>query len=65
MWLDPTVIVLNAFSETIGGFVGLVSLNGSRGHAEDLQSDIDFGGIPTLEGDLHGNRSSSLSEHPY
>jgi hypothetical protein len=29
-WLDPTVIVLNAFSETIGGFVGLVSLNGSR-----------------------------------
>jgi hypothetical protein len=26
MWLDPTVNVLNAFSATIGGFVGLVSL---------------------------------------
>jgi hypothetical protein len=25
-WLDPTVNVLNAFSGTIGGFVGLVSL---------------------------------------
>jgi hypothetical protein len=25
-WLDPTVKVLNAFSSTIGGFVGLVSL---------------------------------------
>ena len=25
-WLDPTVKVLNAFSATIGGFVGLVSL---------------------------------------
>jgi hypothetical protein len=24
-WLDPTVNVLNAFSETIGGLVGLVS----------------------------------------
>ena len=25
-WLDPIVSVLNAFSETIGGFAGLVSL---------------------------------------
>ena len=25
-WLDPTVKVLNAFSATIGGFAGLVSL---------------------------------------
>ena len=27
-WLDPTVNVLNSFSEIIGGFVGLVSLDG-------------------------------------
>ena len=26
MWLDPTVSVLNAFSATIGGIAGLVSL---------------------------------------
>ena len=29
-WLDPTVNVLNAFSATIGGLVGLVSLEVTR-----------------------------------
>jgi hypothetical protein len=30
-WLDPTVIVLNAFSQSIGGLVGLVSLKEFKG----------------------------------
>jgi hypothetical protein len=29
-WLDPTVSVLNAFSATVGGLVGLVSLEVTR-----------------------------------
>jgi hypothetical protein len=29
-WLNPTINVLNAFSETVGGVVGLVSVEGSK-----------------------------------
>jgi hypothetical protein len=38
-WLDPTVNVLNAFSATIGGLVGLVSFAVTP---LGLQSNIDF-----------------------
>ena len=58
-WLDPTVNVLNSFSATIGGFVGLVSPKSSQ----DLQSDVDFEGLSTCGSALYGHRSSSFSEY--
>jgi hypothetical protein len=58
-WLDPTVNVLNSFSATIGGFVGLVSLKSSQ----DLQSDVGFEGISTRGSALYGHRSSPFSEY--
>jgi hypothetical protein len=39
-WLNPTINVLNAFSATIGGGIGLVSVRGLRQLARDLQSDL-------------------------
>jgi hypothetical protein len=59
-WLNPTINVLSAFSETIGGAVGLVS---QRRPDQDLQSDPCLLGIPTWKGDFYRHRGSSFSEH--
>jgi hypothetical protein len=60
-WLDPTVNVLNAFSATIGGLVGLVSV---RRDPPGIRSLIlIFGGISTCGRSFLRASESSLSEY--
>jgi hypothetical protein len=59
-WLDPTVNVLYAFSETIGEGVSLVSLSNEL--IKDL-SDIYLAGIFTRESDICWSRDPPFSTH--
>ena len=61
-WLDPAVNVINAFSATIGGGVGLVSLMKAEAINPELPADIYFGGLPTCGGAFYGYWGPSLGE---
>jgi hypothetical protein len=61
-WLNPTVNVLCAFSDTLGEGVSLVSLNSLSLY--DLCSDHHTSGIPPRESDIYGDWCPSLGEHP-
>ena len=61
-WLDPTVNVLYAFSETIGEGVSLVSLYDEL--IKDL-SDVYLAGIFARESDICWSRGPLFSTHPF
>jgi hypothetical protein len=62
-WLDPTVNVINAFSATIGGGVGLVSPTRIEVIAPRSASDFYFEGLPTCWSDIYGHWSPAVSEY--
>lgn len=64
-WLIPTVNVIDAFTATVGGAVGLVSFS----KVEVISPisplifiNIHFEDIPTFRGDFYGYRGPSFSE---
>ena len=59
-WLDPTVKVINAFSETIGGAVALVGPTALGQLALNLHADVHSAGIPTWRVDIHWDRRATL-----
>lgn len=61
-WLNPTVNVLCAFSDTLGEGVSLVSPNSLSLY--DICSDHHTSGIPSCESDIYGNWCPPLSERP-
>jgi hypothetical protein len=61
-WLNPTVNVLCAFSDTLGDGVSLVSPNSLSLY--DICSDHHSPGIPPWEGDIYGDWCTSLGERP-
>jgi hypothetical protein len=62
-WLDPTVNVINAFSATVGGGVGLVSPTRIEVIGPRSASDVYFGDISTSWSDFYGYWSPSLCEY--
>jgi hypothetical protein len=63
-WLDPTVNVLLAFSETLGEGVGSVCFGTEHELVRDLPSHIYLIGILTCKGDLYRIWCTSLSVYP-
>ena len=62
-WLDPTVRVLYAFSETLGEGVSLVRLM-KRTNLRSTLSHL-FPGILSRESDIRRSQCSSLSAYPF
>ena len=60
-WLDPTVNVLCAFSDTIGSAAGLVTTPNFK-PARDLPSDLYDLGIPPCDHNIFWDRNPSTSE---
>ena len=62
-WLNPIINVVNSFSDTVGGGVGLVRLE--RSAVGICSLTLTFRGIPTCWGDMFGYRRPSLREYSH
>ena len=63
-WLSPTVNVISAFSATVSGGVGLVSLDTRANVSLETSPDVNFVGIFACNRNLRRCRCLTFSEYP-